>query len=66
MEKEQYKGYVIWGHAIVQSDGYAASGTITAGTRMVEGSGVLGTFPTEEDARGVGVDWARAWVDRHG
>ena len=25
MESEIYKGYAIWGHAIVQDDGYAAN-----------------------------------------
>ncbi|MEW6339525.1 MAG: hypothetical protein RXR20_20800 [Paraburkholderia sp.] len=66
MESETYKGYAIWGHAIVQNDGYAASGTITRGSKLVEGSGVLGTFDSEDDARLAGLDWARAWVDSHG
>lgn len=66
MESEIYKGYAIWGHAIVQDDGYAASGTITRGSKMVEGSGVLGHFETEDEARLAGLDWARAWVDSHG
>lgn len=66
MESETYKGYAIWGHAIVQDGGYASSGTITRGTRLVEGSGVLGNFRTDEDARLAGLDWARAWVDSHG
>jgi hypothetical protein len=66
MESEIYQGYAIWGHAIVQGDGYAASGTITRGSKLVEGSGVLGTFETDEEARLAGLDWARAWVDSHG
>ena len=66
MESETYKGYAIWGHAIVQDGRYASSGTITRGTRLVEGSGVLGNFRTDEDARLAGLDWARAWVDSHG
>lgn len=66
MESESYKGYAIWGHAIVQDEAYAASGTITRANKLVEGSGVLGTFPTEEEARFAGLDWARAWVDSHG
>lgn len=66
MESETYKGYDIWGHAIVHDDEYAASGTITRASKLVEGSGVLGTFKNEEDARLAGLDWARAWVDRHG
>jgi hypothetical protein len=65
MESEIYQGYAIWGHAIVQGDGYAASGTITRGSKLVEGSGVLGTFDTEEEARLAGLDWARAWIDSH-
>ncbi|MGF6723234.1 hypothetical protein P3T43_002589 [Paraburkholderia sp. GAS41] len=66
MEPELYQGYAIWGHAIVQGDGFAASGTITRGSKLVEGSGVLGTFATDEAARLAGLDWARAWVDSHG
>jgi hypothetical protein len=66
MEPESYNGYTIWGHAISQQDGYAASGTITRGTKLVEGSGVLATCTTEEEARLIGLDWARAWVDTHG
>lgn len=66
MEAEIYQGYAIWGHAIVQGDGYAASGTITRGNKLVEGSGVLGIFETDEEARLVGLAWARAWVDSHG
>jgi hypothetical protein len=65
MESEIYKGYAIWGHAIIQDHGYAASGTIMRGSKMVEGSGVLGRFETEEEARLSGLDWARAWVDSH-
>lgn len=66
MESETYKGYAIWGHAIVQNDGYAGSGTITRGSKLVEGSGVLGNFDSEDEARFAGLDWARAWVDSHG
>jgi hypothetical protein len=65
MESEIYKGYAIWGHVIAQDGGYVASGTITRGSKMVEGSGVLGRFETEEEARLAGLDWARAWVDSH-
>lgn len=49
MESEVYRGYSVWGHAILQqegalqSQGYAASGTITMSGRLVEASGILGT-----------------------
>jgi hypothetical protein len=72
MESGSYKGYRIFGHAILQQDDillperYAASGTITAETKIVEASGVLGVFDTEEEAQFAGLDWARAWVDNHG
>lgn len=66
LRKNLYGCAVIWGHAIVQDNGYAASGTITRGSKMVEGSGVLGRFQTEEEARLAGLDWARAWVDSQG
>ena len=72
MEAETYKGYSIWGHAILQQEGilqpekFAASGTITKNTKLVEASGVLGSFETEEEAQLVGLAWARAWVDSHG
>jgi hypothetical protein len=72
MESESYQGYSIWGHAILQQEDilqperYAASGTITRGNKVVEGSGVLGHFDTEEEAQQSGLDWARAWVDSHG
>lgn len=66
MEPESYNGYTIWGHAISQQDGYAASGSITLGTKLVGGSGVLATCSTEDEARLIGLDWARAWVDTHG
>jgi hypothetical protein len=72
MEHESYKGYALWGHAIVQHgelltpDRYAASGTITRDNKVVEASGVLGSFETEEEAQYAGLGWARAWVDNHG
>ena len=71
MESEAYKGYRIFGHAIVQQEDiltperFAASGTITRGTEIVEASGVLGIFDTEEGAQFAGLDWARAWIDKH-
>lgn len=66
MEPESYKGYEIWAHAIPQLGGYAASGTITLGMKLVEGSGVLATCETDDEARRIGMNWARAWVDCHG
>lgn len=72
MESDSYSGYTVWGHAILQQEGilqterYAASGTITAGGKLIEASGVLGHFDSEEEARHAGLDWARAWVDAHG
>lgn len=44
MESEIYKGYSVWGHAILQQEGilqperYAASGTITLGGKLIEAS----------------------------
>ncbi|WP_246792718.1 hypothetical protein [Burkholderia perseverans] len=72
MEAESYRGYQIWGHAILQQDEimqpdrYAASGTITRNNRLVEASSVLGVFDTDDEARLAGLEWARAWVDSHG
>ncbi|WP_420955761.1 hypothetical protein ACNSZH_05255 [Burkholderia gladioli] len=72
MEAETYKGYQIWGHAILQQeeimqpDRYAASGTITRNNRLVNASSVLGVFDTEDAARLAGLEWARAWVNSHG
>lgn len=72
MLSEKYRSYVLCGHAILQREGilqaerYAASGTITTDTKVVEASGVLGAFGTEEEAELAGLAWARAWVDNHG
>jgi hypothetical protein len=69
MEAEVYKGYAIWGHAILepgdilQPERYAGSGTITKGSIFVETSGVLGSFETEEAAQVAGLAWAHAWID---
>ncbi|MGU7781223.1 hypothetical protein [Burkholderia sp. PU8-34] len=71
MEAETYYGYQIWGHAILQQDEilqperFAASGTITQHNKLVEASGVLGVFDTEDEARVAGLEWARAWIDNH-
>ena len=72
MESGCYKGYLIFGHVILQQEDilsperYAGSGTIIRDTTIVEASGVLGVFDTEETAQLAGLDWARAWVDNHG
>ena len=69
MRSEQHKGFMLWGHAILQQseilhpERYAASGTITKDNKVVEASGVLGEFETEEEAELAGIQWARAWVD---
>ncbi|BBU32575.1 hypothetical protein BTHE68_63090 (plasmid) [Burkholderia sp. THE68] len=66
MDPENYNGYQIWGHAIAQEGRFAVSGTVTAIVKLVDGSGVLLPCDTEEEARAVGLAWARAWVDSHG
>lgn len=72
MKQATYDGYVLWGHAIDQQEEalaqarYAASGTITRDRRLIEASGVLGVFATEEEAQDAGLSWAHAWVDSHG
>jgi hypothetical protein len=72
MQSEQYKGYMLWGHAILQQkeilhpERYAASGTITKDNKVFEASGVLDEFATGEEAELAGIQWARAWVDSSG
>ena len=72
MDSETYHGYTVWGHAILQQEGilqperYAASGTITLAGKLVEASGILAHFDTEEEAQRAGLEWARAWIDSHG
>ena len=72
MESERYNGYKAWGHAILQQEDilaqerYAASGTIFQNNKLVEASGVLGYFDTEEEAQQAGLAWARTWIDSHG
>jgi hypothetical protein len=72
METQLYRGYNIWGHAILQQEDilqperYAASGTITLNGKLVEASGILAYFDTEDEAQHAGLDWARAWIDSHG
>ena len=69
MRSETHKGYTLWGHSMLQNkeasshERYAASGTITLDNKVVEASGVLGAFSTEEEAELAGLRWARAWVD---
>ena len=65
MQSGIYRGYSIWGHAIPEGDRYAASGTITRESKVVEVSGVLGYFTAEEDAQVTGLRWAKAWIDAH-
>ncbi|GLU35056.1 hypothetical protein WKR88_13955 [Trinickia caryophylli] len=65
MEIERYKGYEIWGHAIAQDSGFAASGTVMRGHELIQGSGILAIFETEQEACSAGAEWARAWVDYH-
>jgi hypothetical protein len=60
------------GHAILQQEDilraerFAGSGTIMRDTKVVEVSGVLGTFDTDEEGESAGLSWCRAWVDNHG
>jgi hypothetical protein len=68
MQSETYHGYSVWSHAILQQEEamlperYAASGTITQRNKVVEASGVLGLFDTQQDAELAGLEWARAWI----
>jgi hypothetical protein len=55
MQSQKYRGYDVWGHAIVEENNddhrperFAASGTITHGGKLVQVSGVLGHFESEE------------------
>ncbi len=72
MQTENYRGFSLWGHAILQQEDvlqaerYAASGTITRETKFTKASGILGVFNSEEEAVSAGLAWARAWVDSHG
>jgi len=68
MQTEKYRGYTLLGHAIVdQADmsrptRFAGSATVTRGAKVVDVSGVLGTFGTGEEAESAGIAWCRAWV----
>lgn len=35
-------------------------------SKVVEASGILGTFNTDEEAELAGLSWCRAWIDSHG
>jgi hypothetical protein len=65
MEAEIYKGFSIYGHSIEQDSGFAASGTVVRDGRVVQSSGILAIFQTEEEAILSGLAWAREWVDGH-
>ena len=72
MERETYKGYDLWGHAIVQQaelltpQRYAGGGTITQDNNLICTSGDLDLFDSEEEAQYAGLAWAKAWVDSRG
>ncbi|CAM2159266.1 transposase (plasmid) [Pararobbsia alpina] len=72
MQKEEYKGYVLWGHAMARraaveaGNFWAASGTVTKDRELVGASGVLEVFEEEFAAEEAGIAWAREWVDKHG
>ncbi|MEW9584688.1 hypothetical protein [Paraburkholderia sp. DGU8] len=61
MQTEKYRGYTLWGDAILQQEDilqperFAGSGTITRDTKVVDVSGVLATFGTEEEAELAGI-----------
>jgi hypothetical protein len=63
MAQEQYRGYGLWGHAVPEAGRYVASGTVTRDDVLVQTSGRLDVFWTEDEARTAGIEWARAWVD---
>lgn len=70
MQTEKYRGYPLWGHAILQQEDilrperFAGSGTIMRDTKVIEVSGV-GSFETDEEAELAGLSCCRAWVDNH-
>jgi hypothetical protein len=65
MHVDDYKGYLLYGHSIEQPTGYAASGTVMRDGRVVESSGILEIFASDEEALNAGIAWAREWVDGH-
>jgi hypothetical protein len=71
MRHEHYRGFDIWGHAIVRergeegADRFSASGSVTREGALVAASDVLDSTADENAAQDLGLDWARAWVDCH-
>ncbi|GAB3628320.1 hypothetical protein PTE30175_01848 [Pandoraea terrae] len=64
---QQYKGYTVWGFAKGLPDGhFDSSGSVSKDHLLIGASDDLGTYPTFESATQRGIDWAKAWVDRHG
>jgi hypothetical protein len=63
MQEDVYKGHAIYGHSIGQSAGYAASGTVMRDGRVIQSSGILEIFATDEEALFAGLAWAREWID---
>jgi hypothetical protein len=46
MQTEKYRGYTLWGHAILerdiqQTERFVGSGTVTRDAKVVEASGVI-------------------------
>ncbi|WP_244146601.1 hypothetical protein [Paraburkholderia sp. BCC1876] len=72
MQTEKYRGYTLWGHAILQQEDilqrerFAGSGTVMRDSKVADASGVLGAFDSDEEAESAGLSWCRAWVDSHG
>ncbi|MFL9957736.1 MULTISPECIES: hypothetical protein [Paraburkholderia] len=72
MQTDQYRGYTLWAHAILQQEDVvrpnqiAGSGTIMRDLKVVVASGVLGVFDSDEEAESAGLSWCRAWVESHG
>ena len=72
MQTEKYRGYTLWGHAILRhkdilrAERFGGSGKIMRDSKVVEVSGFIGDFDTDEEAESAGLSWCRAWVDNHG
>jgi hypothetical protein len=67
MSPQPYKGYAVWGFAKANDDGtYEATGSVSNGKTLLEGSDSLGNRDTFEAAVEAGLAWAKAWVDDHG
>lgn len=66
MAIEEYRGYIVRGHARPVADGsFEAQGGVERGGSLIEGSEPLGYYPTFEAAVAAGIAWAKAWVDDH-